>query len=71
MTELPERIEPKSPRQRADDFLERVNKLLDEMSLSEPHKKTILDLLEIELKYPTTEKDAISSYKRIIEINMK
>tara|TARA_Y100000031_G_scaffold157008_1_gene214927 strand:+ start:6702 stop:6893 length:192 start_codon:yes stop_codon:yes gene_type:complete len=59
----------KSTRKKTEDFIERVSKQLDNLNLSEKHKKTIIELLEIELS--TGNKDVISDYREIIRIRME
>jgi hypothetical protein len=56
------------PLNKLNDFLERVEKELSTLKISEKQKKCVLELLEMEINYPTTD---ISRYKDIIELNLK
>ena len=50
-----------------DDFIERLTKELDKMKMDSGKKECIIELITMELKYPTIEKDAVSRYLAILE----
>jgi len=59
----------KLSKQKSEKFIERVSNQLDEMKVSATQKKILLELLEMETsEYQTTERDAISRYKEIIDV---
>lgn len=53
--------------QKIEDFTDRVKKVLNDMDISEKEEKSILSLLQIELKNPTNDRDMISRYKNTLE----
>ena len=50
-----------------DDFRDRLGEELDNMKVGAIEKKCILELINIELKYPTHEKDFMDRYLGVIE----
>jgi len=62
----------KSESEKSDDFLERISNELKKNDSVPLHIRKILEeLFEIELKYPTTEKDCFDRYEEIIKDNLQ
>ena len=71
MTKM-ENVQPKSPKEKTADFIQRVSKQMEEMGISEEQKKIIVELLKVEIQYPTYDvKDAIFRYSAIIRENVE
>lgn len=50
-----------------EDFKERLRLELDKMKVDPIKKDIILELIDIELKHPTTDKDATDRYLNLLE----
>jgi hypothetical protein len=58
--------------QKEDEFIERLRNELNKMKIEEAKKECILELMEMQLKYPpANEKDIIERYREIIEHNQE
>ena len=58
----------RTPQQKTDDFIQRVENILNTMVISKNSKKVVLELLKMQIKYPPNdEKEAIDRYIGIIE----
>jgi len=66
----PESTVPKSSKEKTEDFMQRVAIEMDELGIPAYEKAIILDLLKMEIQYPTyDDKDAISRYRYVITNN--
>lgn len=58
---------PKSPRQKADEFISRVKTQTLTLRIPEKEGDCLLELLQIEIHNPTNSIDATSRYKQVIK----
>ena len=58
--------------QKEDEFIERLRVVLNKMDVEDNKKECILELIEMQLKYPpTSEKDTAERYRAILQHNME
>jgi hypothetical protein len=50
-----------------ENFKERLIKELDNLTIKKQEKECIIQLIEMELNYPTNDKDAYDRYEKIID----
>jgi hypothetical protein len=67
-----ENIVPKSPKEKTEDFIQRVARQMDELGIQAGEKAIILELLKSEIQYPTyNDKDALPRYRGVISDNIE